>query len=299
MILLIPTSATAREVTIDAYIDLLKSAAEVAPEESPALSTLRSINSVATNQGVLAVENSWMSAGTPTLKPRLETALHEAEAVRSSAQTPPTQGGTTPEDEARRITETPEFHPSETLLDRIRRAIGEAFGQRKPRAIDPKTRLPQPPSALDTIVQVFVYLLLAGIVAVIAYLIWKRMRGGVDDQERDDSEEIWGIGPADPDQLMKMANTAAAELRFSDAVRALYLANLIRLDKKGIIHFDPAATNGQFRRRLAAAFGRAVPPFDGATLTFERVHYGGEAAGESDWDATQSQWRDVWTGVST
>lgn len=289
--------AGAEEVSSSQYLAVLRGARAMAPGDSADLQIVRSVTAVREPDGtVVRVDNSWMAADDRTLPAQLEMAISQAEAAQRGGST--IQSGS-PSDAAREITGAPEFHPRKTLVARIRDAIRDALRSAIPQARPAAPNLPNAPSAPSGVVQLVVYLVLALVLAIVLYLIWRALRGRVRDEEdkRSDGEDVWGIGPANPTTLQKMAAEAASEGRFSDAVRALYLANLLLLDKRGAIHFDPAFTNGEFGRRLARAYAATALPFGSATLTFERVHYGGDEATSPDWEESKAEWDQVWTGI--
>lgn len=293
----VPAAAEQKTAALDDYIALLETASAVAPEDSQALRELRLISEVTLPAGTsVSVFASWPAPGNSSLKPRLETTLAEARAWRTS-KPPDSQD---PRTVAREITSGEEFHRKKSLISRIKDAIDDFFkGLNGAELPTPEVDLPntQPSEISDLISKI---VLVIGI-ALLAFFIWRRLRAiNRAEKEEDDEEpeEIWDIGPADPVKLDEMASAAAAEGRYSDAVRAFYVANLLRLDAKGVIRFKASDTNGAFRRHLLAKLGPIVSEFDVATLLFERVHYGDHVASPEDWEATIAAWQGVWSGVA-
>ena len=60
--------------------------------------------------------------------------------------------------------------------------------------------------------------------------------------------------------------------RGQDALRALYLALLARLDRQGLIRYDPSKTNWQYRMQLPA--GTIRDAFSELSRIFDRTWYG-------------------------
>jgi hypothetical protein len=74
------------------------------------------------------------------------------------------------------------------------------------------------------------------------------------------------------------ADRLAAEGRYREALRALYLATLVALDRRRIIRFDATLTNGQYVRQMPE--GQTRRAFRELTRIFDRIWYGQEEAGE-------------------
>lgn len=290
-------TAEQKTVTLNEYVALLEAASIAAPEKSQALQELETISTVRLSDGTkVTVSSSWPAPGSTALKPRLDTTLAEIRSwqERNSAATGD------PRLVAREITDGEEFHRKKSLIGRIKDAIDGFFRDLGGRELPtPDVDLPEAP-ANDATSLITKIILLAAVV-VLAIFVWRRLRAinrAEDEEEEEEPEQIWDIGPADPVKLDAMASAAAAEGRYSDAVRAFYVANLLRLDEKGVIRFKASDTNGAFRRSLLRGFGPIVREFDVATLVFERVHYGEHVATAEDWEATRTAWQGLWTGVA-
>lgn len=293
----VPAAAQEKVVTLDDYIALLDGASLAAPKDSQALQELRLISSVTLHGGTsFTVFTSWPAPGNASLKPRLETALAEARARRDSYL----PDNRDPRSVAREITSSDEFHRKQSLIDRIKEAIDRFFngldGNELP---EPEVDLPNAPySQVSELISVIV---LITAIVLLALFVWRRLRAinrSEKEENDEESEEIWDIGPADPVKLEEMAFAAADNGHYSDAVRAFYVANLLRLDAKGVIRFKASDTNGVFRRSLLERLGPIVREFDTATQVFERVHYGDHVASATDWETTKAAWQRVWSGVA-
>lgn len=84
-----------------------------------------------------------------------------------------------------------------------------------------------------------------------------------------------------PDQWLEDASALAAQGRYGEALRALYLATLVALDRRAWIRFEASLTNWQYLRQMPA--GEAREDFRVLTRTFDVKVYGGEAASAEDY----------------
>ncbi len=84
------------------------------------------------------------------------------------------------------------------------------------------------------------------------------------------------------------ADALAAEGQYGAAIRTMYLAVLSQLDANGSIEARPGRTNGELLRGFRGP-GAWLEFFSRATVGFERVHYGGQAAQASDWRAMRRE----------
>lgn len=98
-----------------------------------------------------------------------------------------------------------------------------------------------------------------------------------------------------PDQWVDDAARLAAERRYREALRALYLATLVALDRARLIRFDPTRTNGHYLRALRRAEVR--PYFLEFTRIFDRTWYGREEAGEAEYLACRAHAEKIVAGA--
>lgn len=89
-----------------------------------------------------------------------------------------------------------------------------------------------------------------------------------------------------PSSLLDEAAMLAARGDPSAALRALYLACLIALDRGRLIEFDAHKTNGQYLRAMAA--GPLRDGFAGFTRVFDRTFYGHADASPADYAACRA-----------
>ena len=136
-----------------------------------------------------------------------------------------------------------------------------------------------PPALSAPPAWVFVTLAVLLVLAVLAYILATREKAPeVEDDVMlplDDPREL------SPDQHRDRAAALAAAGRYREAFRALYLASLVSLDRRGDIRFDPARTNWHYLRQLRASALRA--PFREFTGLFDRFWYGLEPASQGDY----------------
>jgi hypothetical protein len=162
------------------------------------------------------------------------------------------------------------------LFDRIRRAIlelilkilGNLFGVFTGNA---------------SIVTVVVWLLVA---VLLAWTIWKLypvivrwLSGGAPAPSTQ--ERVTWHTLADASDLFEQAGQAFGEGLYAESIRLALLALIARLQKAGLLRYDPARTNREYQRELrhqtelAACFGQLA-------RIYERVWYGRLPAGRAD-----------------
>lgn len=128
---------------------------------------------------------------------------------------------------------------------------------------------------------VFVVVAVIGVLAVLAYLVVTRERREdqavtpVRAERRDDPRD------RAPTAWMDDAGALAESGRLREALRALYLATLVALDRQRVIAFDPALTNWQYLRQMGAGWRRS--DFRELTRLFDHKWYGHEETRVSDY----------------
>ncbi len=101
----------------------------------------------------------------------------------------------------------------------------------------------------------------------------KKATALLDDGEPDRTVDEW----------LLLADEQAAQGKFREAVRSLYLACLMRFDDAGVARFERSQTNWEHLGRIMASATR--PPtldFTAATQRFDRVWYGHQVEGMRD-----------------
>lgn len=88
-----------------------------------------------------------------------------------------------------------------------------------------------------------------------------------------------------PDELKERAAQWAKEGNFPEALRHLYISLLLRLDARGVWHYDTRRTNWEHiagLRQNASRMG-LVQPLSDLTRRFDRVRYGNARCTGDDW----------------
>lgn len=102
----------------------------------------------------------------------------------------------------------------------------------------------------------------------------KRAKSGL----LDDLEEI-----KTEDEYLAEADAMIAEGKYREAIRALYLACLLKIDVARITRFDRSETNWEHLRRIESSLTRPADfTFREQTKTFDRVWYGFDIRGMDD-----------------
>lgn len=87
------------------------------------------------------------------------------------------------------------------------------------------------------------------------------------------------------DEWLTMADQYAAEGKYREAVRAMYLSCLLKFDEAGVARFVRGETNWEHLRRIQASPKRPEPlTFLEPTQAFDRIWYGFHVNGVSDYE---------------
>jgi len=195
--------------------------------------------------------------------------------------------GETDEEVRREVAEIlrrPEFieheDPDGRGIDALIRQLLEwliAQGQQQNMNLEPAFALPMPPTWLFIVLGLFLLLL------VVVYLVVMRGKRRAPKKARDGPAEEGAIDPREraPEAHLDDAALLARDGRFRDALRSLYLATLVALDRRRVITFDPSRTNWHYLRQLPRDDRRA--DFSRFTRLFDHKWYGEEATTEDDY----------------
>jgi len=133
------------------------------------------------------------------------------------------------------------------------------------------------------------FMLIGGVlvVAVIGYLLFTRLRTGSSVP----SGAVAAIAPTDlrerpPEEFLDDASVLAQKGRLREALRALYLATLVALDRRRLITFDPHRTNWQYLRQMPRGEARTL--FADFTRIFDHKWYGAEPTTQADYEACRA-----------
>ena len=124
------------------------------------------------------------------------------------------------------------------------------------------------------------------VVGVFLFLTRRRDREAIARAVGPAAEVIPDPRDRAPDDWLAEAASLAAQGRHAEALRALYLATLVALDRRAWIRFEPSLTNWQYLRQLPA--GSTRDDFRVLTRTFDVKVYGEEPAGEADYRASRA-----------
>ena len=135
------------------------------------------------------------------------------------------------------------------------------------------------------IASLLAFLLLAAYRAFAGNVRWggRRKKRAEEQLQNEDAELL--LLP--PDELNQRAAQFASDGNFREALRHRYIALLLRLDSRGVWHYDARRTNWEhiaaLRRGQVAGQAEIVAPLSDLTRRFDRVRYGGALCDDDDW----------------
>jgi hypothetical protein len=138
--------------------------------------------------------------------------------------------------------------------------------------------IPMPPP------QIFLVIGAMLLLTILAYLIATRKK----DEDAARAPMGGKSGPIDdprdrpPSAHLSDAAALADAGRFREALRALYLATLVALDRRRMISFDPTLTNWQYLKQMPQ--GEARQLFAQFTRLFDFKWYGEEGTSRADYE---------------
>ena len=166
------------------------------------------------------------------------------------------------------------------IRDLIERFIAWLLRERLPESNAAPTgpSIPLPPAGL--------FIALGGILllGILVYLFATRVRSRKEDRGAVAAEDAASEDPREraPDEHLDDAAVLAGQGKYRDALRALYLATLVALDRRRLIAFDPALTNWQYIRQMPRGEARTL--FTRFTRLFDYKWYGDEPTTERDYE---------------
>jgi hypothetical protein len=189
-------------------------------------------------------------------------------------------------DEVARILARREFQEfSDSRAQRLEQVLARFFEwlfrrrAPEPRALRPAgVSLPSIPPVLFAVAGLA---LLVAVVAFLAVTNARRRRGDGASASASAGVDAQDLRERPPEQFLDDAARLAHSGRYRDALRALYLATLVALDRRRIITFDPHLTNWQYLRQMARGEARAA--FAEFTRAFDHKWYGVEPTTEEDY----------------
>ncbi len=120
--------------------------------------------------------------------------------------------------------------------------------------------------------------LLVVLVLVVRHASWQRKQSRtskklLDEDEPDRTRDEW----------LELADSLSAQGKFREAVRALYLACLLRLDEARVIRFDRGQTNWEHLGRIESSPKKPEGlEFREPTKAFDEIWYGHRTRGMAD-----------------
>lgn len=239
---------------------------------------------------------------TESLAQKLRDGLHEAR--RAQARRAPQAD---PRAAAQEILAQPEFEPppervkeepetdQDNLLLRLLRWL---FGDRKvePEQVDPPGI---PWAGLGPgVFQLITYLTLGIALGILAFVIIRALvRRQREDAEEEEGAAAGGAGEAKTDLESALAkapsgwwseaDALAAKGQHRAAMRALYLAVLSALHRRGAIDYDPTRSNWDYVKAFKGGL-EELPPFRDLTRRFDFAWYGRLGADASGYDTART-----------
>jgi len=141
--------------------------------------------------------------------------------------------------------------------------------------------LPLPP------MQIFVALAILFAVLLIGYLIATRLQERrATTADPNAPAAALDVREKPPDALLDEASALAARGELRLALRSLYLATLVALDRRRLIDFDPHRTNWHYLRKMPR--GDAKELFAEFTALFDRKWYGDEPVTPPEYEAART-----------
>lgn len=132
------------------------------------------------------------------------------------------------------------------------------------------------------------FLIVAGVflVAVLIALFLGRAKTAKPESATALANVALDIREQPPAVFLDEAAQLAAAGKYREALRALYLATLVALDRQRLITFDPHLTNWQYMRQMPRSEAREL--FGRFTRAFDFKWYGHEATVEADYVACRA-----------
>lgn len=109
--------------------------------------------------------------------------------------------------------------------------------------------------------------------AVVSANLGRRRARLIEEHLRRERQAARGLDPTD---LERQAARAEADGDYATAMRLLFQASLLRLDRQGLIELHPGSTSGLLTDTLHS------PNFERVARRFDEVVYGGRPAGPED-----------------
>lgn len=168
----------------------------------------------------------------------------------------------------------------------IQRFLDRLFSWLRPREAGPVDL------AWAGIAQIISYICVGILAFVLIWLIARAMRRHAVAEEVQSDEDIEEVEEIRPYRSWLAEAKAAMQAgNYSAALRAVYMASLMKLDEVGYVNYLDSRTDGGFVRSLQQGGRHDVASvLGGISRTFARVRYGGAPAGAGDCEAAWEGW---------
>jgi len=251
-----------------------------AKSDAEALSILQSNSTVGSND---ELGNRIETATTNKVgRPQVIKELRKEISMAASFENASTSPGAT--DSARKIKRSPLY--SDQGVSRKQNWLGQALERLKNINIDQKQRENQRGPDLGALGQVLYYFIWAILIGAVLFLLYYLLRflDWRNALTRKAKAVLEEDEPARTlDEWLEYADKLVAEGKFREAVRALYLACLLKFDDSGIARFERGQTNWEHLRRIEASPNLPTGlDFREPTKRFDQVWYGFQVRGMSD-----------------
>lgn len=127
------------------------------------------------------------------------------------------------------------------------------------------------------------YLLIIGLVAAAAWLLWRVIRDRLPKPAETTSEPVIEISPwRSADELRADARAFEEEGEWREALRAWYRLSIAELVERDLIENPPGRTSGEYLREVNEGLPSAASQFEKLTQRFELVWYGNDGSSADD-----------------
>jgi hypothetical protein len=147
------------------------------------------------------------------------------------------------------------------------------------------------------IVGLFLFALLSFLVAYGLTVLLRHLSArSRREQEGEGSDRVFRPGERPtPEALLAQAERQAGNGEFREALRLVFQAVLLLLDRRNVVEFDESRTNGEYQQSLREQPDPWWPErFAQATDLFEQKWYGLQATTATDYHSLLSYYQEVW-----
>lgn len=232
---------------------------------------------------VCAMAGHAVAQDTPDLKDPQNVLIVGEEVKPDVEPPPPTARDLEVREEVVQILERPEFREfedddSSNFLDELRRMLNRQLDD-----ADPDVNTAPVGIAGAGLPGAQVFLIIAGVflLVVLVALFLGLVKEKESVQEVALATAVADLREQAPTVFLDEASQLAAQGRYREALRSLYLATLVALDRQRLISFDPHLTNWQYMRQMPRSEVRDL--FGRFTRAFDFKWYGQEPTLEEDY----------------